>query len=522
MEVNEIKRTEGAVTVELRFKTTDYLDQYKEEIRKIRRELKLPGFRPGQVPSSLIQHRYGPECHREAVSQTIEKGMRDYDEAHKSTPNYTGWQMLESNLESLQLDKAPDPKGEYFIRQIAGVCRPYDFSKAPAAKRFNVTLTDDDFQRYLTQLREGNPSIDKLEQVPDLKADPKAEVMLHCEIYQPEGADWGDFELKSKSCPLFLGDVLEGERHRFSGRKLGDTTEVEHLTDLLQAESRTLNFLKVILKEKDLKIGLKIEMINGRSPMARTVEAYQQVIYPSPDSGVKKESLDTVEKCEDYLRENATRFLGVRMGLFQAMKQTVDLFRDWTIDVDPEYIEQICGQYRKELEEKKLPEDEMAKAIEWKKKELCLSSKQQQFHQFLHLMMGWIQEQPEGATMDKASETLLNSSIGIAASALLQPRLYVDKVTPVVFEEQAVQALMQLVSYGQEKAQSLIQQATSVYSAPVMAFQLFKQEEESMDVAALEKTYPLHHHLFDPQACMWSEEEVAEIKQLEQTRGKEW
>ena len=54
-----IDKVNGLVTVTL--KEEDYKEKVEKGLKDLRKKAALPGFRPGQVPLSLVQKRFGLE-----------------------------------------------------------------------------------------------------------------------------------------------------------------------------------------------------------------------------------------------------------------------------------------------------------------------------------------------------------------------------------------------------------------------------------------------------------------------------
>ena len=48
-----------------------------QRLRKIGKNVKMPGFRPGKVPANIVKQQYGHEAHHEALSAALEKAFGD-------------------------------------------------------------------------------------------------------------------------------------------------------------------------------------------------------------------------------------------------------------------------------------------------------------------------------------------------------------------------------------------------------------------------------------------------------------
>src|SRR3954463_3444557 len=48
-----------------------------ERLKKLARNMKMPGFRPGKVPMKLVAQTYGPQVRTEVLSDAVQKAFSD-------------------------------------------------------------------------------------------------------------------------------------------------------------------------------------------------------------------------------------------------------------------------------------------------------------------------------------------------------------------------------------------------------------------------------------------------------------
>src|SRR2546423_15468231 len=48
-----------------------------ERLRKLARNMKMPGFRPGKVPMKIVAQTYGPQVRSEVLSDAVQKAFTD-------------------------------------------------------------------------------------------------------------------------------------------------------------------------------------------------------------------------------------------------------------------------------------------------------------------------------------------------------------------------------------------------------------------------------------------------------------
>ena len=51
--------------------------QVSERLKKLARDVRMPGFRPGKVPMKLVAQTYGPQVHNEVLGDAVQKSFTD-------------------------------------------------------------------------------------------------------------------------------------------------------------------------------------------------------------------------------------------------------------------------------------------------------------------------------------------------------------------------------------------------------------------------------------------------------------
>ena len=99
-EVEEIDACNRKLKIEIPL--GDYQSKLKAYYQKLGREVKVPGFRPGKVPASIMEKRFGPEVKQEVltqmVSDSISQGIEDNKLRAMGDPS-----IVEINAEEIQL-----------------------------------------------------------------------------------------------------------------------------------------------------------------------------------------------------------------------------------------------------------------------------------------------------------------------------------------------------------------------------------------------------------------------------------
>src|SRR3981189_1722491 len=51
--------------------------QVDERLKKLARNIRMPGFRPGKVPMKIVAQTYGPQVRSEVLSDAVQKAFTD-------------------------------------------------------------------------------------------------------------------------------------------------------------------------------------------------------------------------------------------------------------------------------------------------------------------------------------------------------------------------------------------------------------------------------------------------------------
>src|ERR1044071_265503 len=51
--------------------------EFGERLKKLARDVRMPGFRPGKVPMKLVAQTYGPQVHNEVLGDAVNRSFSD-------------------------------------------------------------------------------------------------------------------------------------------------------------------------------------------------------------------------------------------------------------------------------------------------------------------------------------------------------------------------------------------------------------------------------------------------------------
>jgi len=78
MNVSLEKTDAVSAVLKVEIEKNDYADQLDKNLRKLRQQAKMPGFRPGMVPLGYIKRLYGKQALLEEVNKLVMEGMNSY------------------------------------------------------------------------------------------------------------------------------------------------------------------------------------------------------------------------------------------------------------------------------------------------------------------------------------------------------------------------------------------------------------------------------------------------------------
>ncbi len=59
---------------------------FEKKLGEVKRNIKIPGFRPGKVPAALVKQRFGESIRHEIIEETIQKSFQQACEQNNINP----------------------------------------------------------------------------------------------------------------------------------------------------------------------------------------------------------------------------------------------------------------------------------------------------------------------------------------------------------------------------------------------------------------------------------------------------
>ncbi len=133
MNITQEKTGELTARLNVEIVEQDYQENYQQELKKFRKQAAIPGFRPGKVPQSLIEKKYGPAILSEEINKLITKSLDDF--LKNEQLNILGYPIPVEDQET------PD------FASLKDFHFSFDYAVSPI---ININLTQDESIEYLS------------------------------------------------------------------------------------------------------------------------------------------------------------------------------------------------------------------------------------------------------------------------------------------------------------------------------------------------------------------------------------
>jgi trigger factor len=174
---------------------------YKGVIKRYQKLARIPGFRSGKVPESLVRSKFAKELRQEVLEQLVSERFRKAIDEQKLRP------ISEPQLLDLQLhDGEPLKfKAAFEVAPDFGV-EGYDSVKIA---RPEVALTDDEYQAELSRVLDSHSTVEAVEEDRELVDGDWAEIQFKGEVKDlAQTVSEDGLESTSKNEPITGEDVL--------------------------------------------------------------------------------------------------------------------------------------------------------------------------------------------------------------------------------------------------------------------------------------------------------------------------
>lgn len=240
-------------SLEKHFKVTipakDLDKSINDEIAKIAKTIKMPGFRVGKVPISLITKKYGEAVRGDAVEKTVKEAITKIIDDNKLNPS------SQPALEDLQSGIGKDLSFLLKIEILPEFTHP-DLKKVKL-ERPVVKVEKKDVEDYIKNIAASSPDYTKESKVKSVKGDQ----LLIDFVGSVKGKEFDGGAAKGHKLVVGSNQFIPGFEDQLIGAKAGDKVDVKvtfpkeyHAKDLAGQEALFKTTVHKVFKEEKAKI----------------------------------------------------------------------------------------------------------------------------------------------------------------------------------------------------------------------------------------------------------------------------
>jgi trigger factor len=272
--------------VEVEVPADEVSKAYKSVTKRYQKLARIPGFRAGKVPESLVRSKFAKELRQEVLEALVSERFRTAIEERKLRP------VSEPQLLDLQLNDGEPLR----FKAAFEVLPEFDVAGYETVKveKPNSALTDEEFENELRRLLESHATVEPVEEDRGL-AD----------------GDWAEIQFRGEIKPLAQTVTDEGDTNSSPGEPItGEDVLIEiGGKNTLAAFNDSLRGAKV---GQELKFEVDYPADFGERKLAGqtvsydvTVKAIKRKTYPERDADLAKEigNVESWEEFENTLRE---------------------------------------------------------------------------------------------------------------------------------------------------------------------------------------------------------------------------
>ncbi len=213
VEVENLGPCKRALKVEIPKEVVDAA--FSEAYDKLKREVKVPGFRPGKAPISILRARFGDYV----KAEVMEKLFKEYYEKALEEAGVTP--ALDPDFQDVEFDE-----GKAFSFKVVMEIHPEfelkDYEGIEIEKKRYV-ITDEEVDRFIDELREQMATFEDKE---DGVAEMGNLVIIDYEAFEGDKPIEGG-KVEGATYVLGSGETVEGFDEQVVGKKVGEEFEVK-------------------------------------------------------------------------------------------------------------------------------------------------------------------------------------------------------------------------------------------------------------------------------------------------------
>ncbi|MCB9195025.1 MAG: trigger factor [Flavobacteriales bacterium] len=268
---NKIDELNAVLTVKIA--KEDYLESYESSLKKYRKQIQMPGFRPGQVPTAVVKKKYGPSILAEEIDKLLNQALQEH--ISQNELNILG-NPIPKNEEKGEIDWN-NPADMEFSFEI-GLAPNFEL-KLDAKSKFPFNKVKVDDQLVDKQIEDFAKRYGKLIPV-DKSADKDMIWATFTQLDENDKVVEGGFTHNSTVAIEFLEDAKM--KKKLTGLKTGDTLVVDPKS--ISRGAADMGAMLGISKEQatayNTNVELKVTEIKRMEPAEVNMELVEKVYGP--------------------------------------------------------------------------------------------------------------------------------------------------------------------------------------------------------------------------------------------------
>lgn len=265
---NKIDELNAVLTVKIA--KEDYLESYESSLKKYRKQIQMPGFRPGQVPTAVVKKKYGPSILAEEIDKLLNQALQEH--ISQNELNILG-NPIPKNEEKGEIDWN-NPADMEFSFEI-GLAPNFEL-KLDAKSKFPFNKVKVDDQLVDKQIEDFAKRYGKLIPV-DKSADKDMIWATFTQLDENDKVVEGGFTHNSTVAIEFLEDAKM--KKKLTGLKTGDTLVVDPKS--ISRGAADMGAMLGISKEQatayNTNVELKVTEIKRMEPAEVNMELVEKV-----------------------------------------------------------------------------------------------------------------------------------------------------------------------------------------------------------------------------------------------------
>lgn len=230
MEITRKDKGNLQATLVVKIQENDYLEAVNEELKKLRKQTNIKGFRPGHVPMNVVQRMFGDKVKVEEVNKVIDKQIKEYLKENKL--DLIG-ELLPTDEES-KIDFEKDKDFEFSFD--AGFYPEINIDiESLDVKKYIITATDELIEKEIDNIKRKHGEMVEKEEVEDQEG---VSIYIDAKEKKEDG-------IKITDSMILVSTLSDEAKEKIIGAKVNDKLE--------------LNLKKAISNQADLSALLKVE-----------------------------------------------------------------------------------------------------------------------------------------------------------------------------------------------------------------------------------------------------------------------